>query len=162
MSLPILPRAAWAPRPHRRLLSRPVLAIASGLVAASLVCLGGCKSEREAMKRIPCRKVAARARQCQQATLRLMKKRGLARKRKYLADWARGELQSLTSEAYCKKKVAAVTRYLAKVCTKHTDSRPCTRAKKKHVRRMKALRRCFSLGDCDKVAACYLDEYAQN
>jgi len=35
-------------------------------------------------------------------------------------------------------------------------------AKKKHIQRMKALTRCFTLKDCQKVATCYLDEYVRH
>ncbi len=128
------------------------------LMGLGMLC---CKSPRKQVRNTPCKTIAQRAGQCRKQVLQLMKERKLAEKRKHKAAWARIELKKLSSEADCKKKVASTLKYLDRDCSMYVNRRPCEGAKAGHIRRMKALTRCFTQTDCRQVAVCFLDEYAR-
>ena len=149
------------------------------LAACAIVLLaGGCdkltgkrKKAVKDLSRTPCERITATANRCEKVIGDLVKKRQLADSgRSSGAVARRGSrlIRTITRIEWCPGRVKAAIRYQRKDCSKYIGSHVpkaveiCEKVKRRQVRSLRLLKQCFTLADCAKVAACFVDKYAVN
>jgi len=136
------------------------------LLTVAAGCSDSKKQKRRAatlarLAKIDCRTVAARATRCDSAVRRAADEKQRKTGKKNLSLRVTLGLTAFKSESRCRKYVRQRVAFLRKNCKRYGAAADvCRKAQHKYLRGLEALDKCFASEDCDKIAACYVERYA--